>query len=201
MIKIKITARNFTYGTKIFGSGGEYTVDENTARYIVSSGKGVVIEGILPESDKDTGERAINDGQFLTMVRRNATKIVAIIEEEIKAAREAEAKAEAEEIDEADLLSNINMTADLSVDKAVDNSENATTGAETASSSPSESADSQNASDIETDIPEGFPGREILLNAGLTKLADIPTTKEDLMAIEGIGARLANQIGVKQSQG
>jgi hypothetical protein len=98
------------------------------------------------------------------------------------------------------LLSNMSE-GDISELKSTnDEKETPSTDVDTASSGSSQSDETHNASDGETDIPEEFPGREVLIAAGITKIADIPTTKEGLVKVEGMNARLANQIGVKLAQ-
>jgi hypothetical protein len=159
--KVRITGRNFTYGSKIFGTGGEYTVNLNAARYIVNNGKGTLLEGELPE-EYDPATAAINDGQFMSAVRRNALAIAQILSQAI---------------------------------------ENESTDADTATSSESESGGAKDTSDDDSEIPEDFPGREVLINAGIVNVASIPTSKDELMAVEGMTAKLATQIGVKLAKG
>lgn len=191
-ITVKITARNFTYGTKLYGTGGEYPVDEATARWMVKNSKATVIEGFLPEED-DEEIKDISRAQFLAKVKENALEIVEILETAMQEKRNA---------DEAGIAdpAKIQMTADMSVKSADDNSEGTSTSDSGDSQSQPESAQSSNEQDTSSDdpdLPEDFPGREVLTSANITKLSQVPLDKEGLMAVEGMTAKLANQIGVK----
>lgn len=191
-VKVQITARNFTYLDKIYGTNGVYDVSEKIGRWIVKNAKGIVTEGTLPD-EEDPDLAGINDGHFLSMVRRNALKIAEIISEEIQAKKEVD-------------LSEVKMTADLTVDKSsehnttTDNSEGIVTDADTTSSDDSKLSDANDTSSDGINLPEGFPGREILIKAGIKDVTEIPDSKQALMELEGMTKRLANQIGVKLSQ-
>ncbi len=45
-----------------------------------------------------------------------------------------------------------------------------------------------------TPLPEDFPGRDSLLEAGIDALEDVPRKGKDLTAVSGIGPVTANQI-------
>lgn len=45
-----------------------------------------------------------------------------------------------------------------------------------------------------TPLPEDFPGRDALLEAGIDALEDVPRKGKDLTAVSGIGKVTANQI-------
>ena len=196
MIKVRITARNFSYGPKIYGTGGEYPVDERTARYMVNNGKAVVIEGVL--SEEEDVSASINDAAFMAAVRRNALKIGTIVQdafmEQQKAERDAEDAAEAAE--KASKLAPQAPSAPITND----NSEGDTKLDDSVISGNDKSKGANDASDSAIQLPEDFPGREVLVNAGITTVDGIPSDKESLMAVEGMTAKLANQIGVKLSK-
>lgn len=189
MFKVKITARNFTYGAKIYGTTGEYEVDEKTARYIVDSGKGQLIEGKF--NDAGLTAHQLNDGQFVAMVRRNARDILKVLETEAQAMR-------GEELESVEPSSSQGGKSEAN--ETSDDEEETPTDADTASSNNSESTNAEVISDGDGDLPENFPGRAILIAAGINKIADIPADRESLMEIKGVSSRLANQIGIKLSQ-
>lgn len=196
MIKVLITSRNFTLGSKAYGKGGTYPVDEKTARWIIRENKGRVVEGILSDED-DLEIKDISNAQFLAMVKRNALAIVTIIEDAVNA--------KIEEIANPSIIDPaiVEMTADLTVEKAINDSEDVLTQPSGELLSEPETSKEINEEVISSEtieLPENFPGREILIAAGVTNINNIPDKKEKLMELEGMTARLANQIGVKLSQ-
>lgn len=188
MIKVEIVARNFTYGQKIFGTGGTYPVDEKTARWMVNNGKAKVVHGKL-SAEADEFTIAMSNEQFMSFVKANALEIIKVISD---AARSAE-----EGLD----TSKVEMSANMDVNRPGDQSNEPSTGVTTSSQDETASEGTMDSSDDEPDISESFPGREILANAGITKVSQIPIAKEKLMEFEGMTSRLANQIGVKLSIG
>lgn len=192
--KVKITGRNFIHGSNIFGSGGVYDVDAKTARTIIARGRGVLIEGELP-TEEDEVYGASKKAQFLHMVRSYAGEVIEILREysdnnENILTDGGEFEAGGQLSDPTPLIdpANLKMEADLTI---LENE-----------SSSTEGAAGESAAEVKVvDIPEDYPGIDVLTSAGITAVADIPTTKEELMKIEGMTPKLANQIGVKQSQG
>lgn len=180
MAEVKITARNFSYGAKIYGTNGVYTVDDRTAKYIVDSGKGVLTKGKLSELQV---EAQIGTFDILGFIKTNAKEILQILQEADSATGEPAAKTEEKVEDTANTANESDETS------------------ETSETESAETKDEEDASSEDGELPEGFPGRDLLMAAGINTVAKVPTNKEALMEIDGIGARLANQIGVKLSIG
>lgn len=192
MVKIKITVKNFSYGSKLYGTGGIYTVEPAIAKALVTQGKAILVEGTLPSDDIGGLETANLKNQIMQCIKDNAVEIMNIFTETVKAQEAKEA------------FANIEMSADLTVESPKDEpntDEGSDKTSDSVNTQSDENEDDEDASSNEDSIPEDFPGRDHLLAAGIDTIAKIPTTKEGLMEIEGIGARLANQIGVKLAQG
>lgn len=186
LLKVRITSRNFTLDQKIYGAGGEYTVNERQARYMVNNNKAVIIEGELSKEDPFTVEAS---KQFLSMVRANIGTIFEMLEEEGRTRYNTGEVTGGQENDQE--TSSPENEGSQSTSEAA----NGTISSETGSSAGT--GDSSEDGGTTQEIPDDFPGRSVLAKAGITRLDQIPTSKDELMKIDQMTGRLANQIGIK----
>lgn len=173
---IEVGEKPVTLGKNIYGRGGKYEVEEHVARELVSRGKAKVIKGKLPRTDPDDMSKIDNE-VFLKRIKQNATAILGILSEEASRSGAPE-----------------NPVETTSTEEPTEE-----TSTETAKETEDSEDDEEDESDSD-DIPESFPGREVLAKNNITKLSQIPTTKDELMQLDQMTGRVANQIGVKLSE-
>ena len=173
--------KNVNFGRKIYGSGAQYPVDQATAAGLVRNGKAKVVKGkLVEETIFDTPGRLTNQ-EFMTFVKRNAREILGILHAESENTNiELEVPASSESTEAPE-------TSDESSESSDDTEEE----------DESEPVVDSEVNEPSNDIPEDFPGREVLAKAGITTLDQIPRDREKLMEIDQMTGRVANQIGVK----
>jgi hypothetical protein len=205
MKTIKVGDNNFPYGNKMYGKGGEYEVPDEVAKIFVREGRAKIIKNISEDPKQAFVDSS--DEEFLAKVRRNASSIMQILEDHSR----AEAEIRRQEFDADFKNDNVDNVEKSSSDtpSELGQSENgdvkdisSVTSEKTSDDKPKpageQGTDSAPPAGDTDEIPGHFPGREKLLAAGVTKLSEVPTTKEGLIKL-GIPAKTADQIGSAQA--
>jgi hypothetical protein len=184
-VRILITHdRNVNGGNQIFGKGAEYEVAEPVARGLIAEGKAKLLKGKLKKDPVAEAGRMTNQ-EFLTFVQRNAAEIFTMMQQE------------------ADKVNNspgADVTAGTASGGTVNETDSETSEDDANASDKDTGAGEGNEAGNESkedEIPEDFPGREVLAKNGITTMSAIPRDKEELMKLDQMTGRVANQIGVK----
>lgn len=184
LVRIKIThPKNVNTGRQIFGTGAEYDVDHDMAASLVRQEKAVVVKGKIKQKDPIADSGKLTNQEFMTFIQRNATEIYGIL------SAEADKFSSNTQSEETDSNTDSNETSD--------NSEEAEDSEDTDDEEDLEDNEEHIEPENGTEVPDGFPGKEILAKNGITTLEAIPKNKEELMALDQMTGRIANQIGVK----
>lgn len=195
----KVGDRNFPHAGKMFGKEGEYELPDEVAKQFEKEGKGKIIKSLSVDSVPTYLDPP--DERFLAQVRRHASQMIEIFEQEDKRRREAEHAARMKELDEMEAKAkekdvknesenkDSKSTSDTSVNTGSLQNENVKEPINT------ENEKSSDEGPKSEPIPDNFVGRDKLLAAGIKTMDEIPRTKEGLIG-KGIPAKIADQIGV-----
>lgn len=220
--KVRILKR-FIDGGKVFGVGGEYTLSDLEAKKHSRAKKAEIIEDL--GTDPEVLDTSV-DYDFLSKIEQNAGDILDILDAEYQRREQikkdhrpfavnvdgyTQSNQQTEETMEtgqetvAGDSSESGQEASESEDQNTQNQDTETgqEGASVPPGAPQDNNKGDNQSNKGTEIPEGFPGRKALLDSEDPKIEfieDIPRDREKLIAVNGVGERLANQIEVALQQ-
>jgi len=198
---VEIIGRNFSWEGKMYGKGGTYELPDNVAKRFVSEGKVKIVKS-LSEDEPATDFNPPNE-IFLSEVRRHAKQIRDILN--------ADYEVEVKEKEEKGKKKKSTVETEIDIpDENESNTENQNHDPESpGDQGQSEISDiinntgsdeNQTSEPDETLIPDKFPAKAILEKHGFNTLESIPRDRDELLKIDDIGDRLANQIGVRLSQ-
>jgi hypothetical protein len=231
MKKVLIKSRadggvNFDEGGKMYGAGGEYTVEDDRAARWERDGR-AKITADLGADFKPTAS-VVKDEVFLQKVRDHADDLIGILEQaarsqhdrrmaaedqeardkELKARQEEEAKQRA--ADEEKRRAEAEEAAAKAREEDANpefkpTSPNAPGGAETVPGAPPppplNEGPTNSPAATTTEIPDDFPYKKELNAGGVTTMEQLRSMDKDkLTAINNIGERKATQIGVRLSE-
>lgn len=201
---IEVTGRNFSFEGKMYGKNGTYEVPDNVAKKFVSEARAKTVKNL--SEDEPSADLNPPNQIFLSEIRRHARQIREILNDdyqiEVKETEEAEQKKSKEE-------STVETEIDIPNENDSNNEETVLMPDAQDELGQSENSDlidninseSDKTSDSdETPLPDKFPAKAILEKHGFNTLESIPRDRDELLSIEDIGDRLANQIGVRLSQ-
>ena len=204
------TSKRFGENNKVYGAGGEYLIDVETAKRWKAMGRGSYqVSHEVNQDEFPVIEEYIPSNQFCQNVRDNAAEILKILQSESNKQLLAELDAEKQtptlQTDENTPTQSENE--EVPVTENTENVEHNETPEiekeETAEKVEEVSNADTNQSDAvveeKTPILAGFPGKEELAAKGITFIEDIPTSKAGLQALD-IPTRIANQIGARLAE-
>lgn len=208
--KVRVLTRTLTYGDKLLGKNGEYTVSDAFAKENVFSGKVEIIED-LGEDATPLAENKVIDFEFMQKVKHHAPEIMAILESEFERQR-AEKRATEQYEESLSNLDDKSKDSQLSTEESQPAAASAET-TETDGKNEEISTSSEKGGPIDelggtqatangsiehgTPIPQAFPGFTSLTKHGVTTMEQLEKLGYDDLIELGIRQGTANQIGAK----
>ena len=203
-IKLNDDITPFVHDTKLHGRGGTYVAQDNVATKWENEGIGVIIENV---SDDYVPQSSIaKDPFFIQKLRDHLPELIDMLKEfgqkeQLKEEQEWIKKEQAKK----DQAPNLSLVEDKPQEQV---STGTTEGSNQAASveNPDDAGEDQSegsidTSSVESDIPDDFPSRTILITNGIFSLADLKKmSREELLKLKGISERRANAIGVRLSE-
>lgn len=185
---VEITVRRFPYAGKMLGAPGQYEFDNATARKLVKDGKGKIVKDL--GDDDSTLESKSSSGmtteEFLGFIQDNAVEILDILEtaNQIRMENRQQDEENAE---------NSQTKGTSSDDSKTDQDKTSNAGDGKSDETKTETNDSEEDEAKGTPIPDRFPSKEKLEEAGFKTLESIPRNKEELEK-SGLSERSAKAV-------
>jgi len=203
--KIKVLSRTLSYGDKLLGKGGTYTVSDAFAKDKVNEGKAEIVEDLGNDATPLATNKKI-DYEFMDKVKHHAPEIMAILEGEFERRRK-------EQIADEEYQEQLNKLTPEQVAEAqppADSTETTTDDTKTEEISTSSentvpidepggivTASDNSTIEQSTPIPQDFPGFTALTKKGVHTMEQLSILDYEQLIEMGIRQGTANQIGAK----